>query len=119
MKLKVGKRPLPSPCRATWTKRLARASAKAPSSLRSFPLPGHRSERTSFPGTKKPKWPSSGSSIHASWASAPRPCPLPEGVGEKAYGGISFPLLSDSGPLGAVARKYGVKEGFSERAIFV
>lgn len=39
----------------------------------------------------------------------------------KSLGGISFPLLSDFGPLGAVAKKYGVKrkEGFSERAIFV
>ena len=39
----------------------------------------------------------------------------------ESLGGISFPLLSDFGPLGAVARKYGVKrkEGFSERAIFV
>jgi peroxiredoxin len=39
----------------------------------------------------------------------------------ESLGGISFPLLSDFNPLGAVARKYGVKrkEGFSERAIFV
>ena len=39
----------------------------------------------------------------------------------ESLGGISFPLLSDFCPLGAVARKYGVKrkEGFSERAIFV
>jgi peroxiredoxin len=39
----------------------------------------------------------------------------------KSLGGISFPLLSDFGPLAAVAKKYGVKrkEGFSERAIFV
>jgi peroxiredoxin len=39
----------------------------------------------------------------------------------ESLGGISFPLLSDFSPLGAVARKYGVKrkEGFSERAIFV
>ncbi len=39
----------------------------------------------------------------------------------ESLGGISFPLLSDFSPLGAVARRYGVKrkEGFSERAIFV
>ena len=39
----------------------------------------------------------------------------------ESLGGISFPLLSDFSPLGAVAKKYGVrrKEGFSERAIFV
>jgi peroxiredoxin len=39
----------------------------------------------------------------------------------RSLGGISFPLLSDFGPLAAVAKKYGVKrkEGFSERAIFV
>ena len=39
----------------------------------------------------------------------------------QSLGGISFPLLSDFSPLGAVAKKYGVKrrEGFSERAIFV
>jgi peroxiredoxin len=39
----------------------------------------------------------------------------------ESLGGISFPLLSDFCPQGAVARKYGVKrkEGFSERAIFV
>lgn len=39
----------------------------------------------------------------------------------ESLGGISFPLLSDFSPLGAVAAKYGVKrkEGFSERAIFV
>jgi peroxiredoxin len=39
----------------------------------------------------------------------------------ESLGGISFPLLSDFSPLGAVAGKYGVKrkEGFSERAIFV
>lgn len=39
----------------------------------------------------------------------------------ESLGGISFPLLSDFNPLGAVARKYGVKrkEGHSERAIFV
>jgi peroxiredoxin len=39
----------------------------------------------------------------------------------KSLGGISFPLLSDFNPLGAVAKKYGVQrtEGFSERAIFI
>ena len=39
----------------------------------------------------------------------------------KNLGGISFPLLSDFNPLGAVAQQYGVlrSEGFSERAIFV
>ena len=39
----------------------------------------------------------------------------------ESLGGISFPLLSDFAPQGAVAKKYGVKrkEGFSERAIFV
>ena len=39
----------------------------------------------------------------------------------ESLGGISFPLLSDFSPQGAVAKKYGVKrrEGFSERAIFV
>ena len=39
----------------------------------------------------------------------------------ESLGGISFPLLSDFSPLGAVAKKYGVKrkEGYSERAIFV
>jgi peroxiredoxin len=39
----------------------------------------------------------------------------------QSLGWISFPLLSDFSPLGAVAKKYGVKrrEGFSERAIFV
>jgi len=39
----------------------------------------------------------------------------------ESLGGISFPLLSDFCPQGAVAKKYGVKrkEGFSERAIFV
>jgi alkyl hydroperoxide reductase subunit AhpC len=39
----------------------------------------------------------------------------------ESLGGISFPLLSDFNPLGAVAKKYGVKrkEGHSERAIFV
>lgn len=35
--------------------------------------------------------------------------------------GITYPLLSDFYPHGAVARKYGVlrKEGYSERALFV
>jgi peroxiredoxin len=40
----------------------------------------------------------------------------------KSLGPISFDLLSDSYPHGAVARKYGVfrdKEGFSERAVFL
>jgi peroxiredoxin len=39
----------------------------------------------------------------------------------KSLGGISFPLLSDFNPFGAVAQTYGVKrdEGFSERAIFI
>jgi len=39
----------------------------------------------------------------------------------ESLGGISFPLLSDFAPQGAVAKKYGVKrkEGFSERAIFL
>ena len=39
----------------------------------------------------------------------------------ESLGGISFPLLSDFNPLGAVAGKYGIKrkEGHSERAIFV
>ncbi len=39
----------------------------------------------------------------------------------ESLGGISFPLLSDFNPLGAVARRYGVKrkEGYSERAVFV
>jgi peroxiredoxin len=39
----------------------------------------------------------------------------------KSLGGISFPLLSDFNPFGAVAATYGVKrgEGFSERAIFI
>jgi glutaredoxin len=36
-------------------------------------------------------------------------------------GGVSFPLLSDFWPHGAVAEQYGVlrKEGFTERAVFV
>jgi peroxiredoxin len=39
----------------------------------------------------------------------------------KSLGGISFPLLSDFNPFGAMAAAYGVKrdEGFSERAIFI
>jgi peroxiredoxin len=39
----------------------------------------------------------------------------------ESLGGISFPLLSDFSPFGAVAELYGVRrnEGFSERAIFV
>ena len=39
----------------------------------------------------------------------------------KSLGGITFPLLSDFNPLGAVARQYGIlrDDGFSERAIFV
>ncbi len=39
----------------------------------------------------------------------------------ESLGGISFPLLSDFSPFGAVADLYGVRrsEGFSERAIFV
>ena len=39
----------------------------------------------------------------------------------ESLGGISYPLLSDFYPHGAVAKKYGVlrKEGYSERAIFV
>jgi glutaredoxin len=38
-----------------------------------------------------------------------------------SLGGITYPLLSDFYPHGAVARKYGVlrREGYSERAIFV
>jgi len=39
----------------------------------------------------------------------------------KSLGGISYPLLSDFWPHGAVAQKYGVlrKEGYTERAIFI
>lgn len=39
----------------------------------------------------------------------------------ESLGGISYPLLSDFWPHGAVAIKYGVlrSEGYSERAIFV
>ena len=40
----------------------------------------------------------------------------------ESLGGISYPLMSDFWPHGAVARKYGVlieEEGKSERAIFV
>ncbi len=39
----------------------------------------------------------------------------------ESLGGISFPLLSDFWPHGAVAKKYGVlrKEGYTERALFI
>jgi glutaredoxin len=39
----------------------------------------------------------------------------------ESLGGISFPLLSDFWPHGAVSEKYGVlrSEGYSERALFV
>lgn len=39
----------------------------------------------------------------------------------ESLGGISFPLLSDFFPHGAVAEKYGVlrKEGMAERAVFI
>jgi len=39
----------------------------------------------------------------------------------KSLGGITFPLLSDFYPHGAVAQAYGVlrKEGMAERAIFI
>jgi len=39
----------------------------------------------------------------------------------ESLGGITYPLLSDFYPHGAVAKKYGVlrKEGHSERAIFI
>jgi peroxiredoxin len=39
----------------------------------------------------------------------------------ESLGGISYPLLSDFYPHGAVAEKYGVlrKEGMSERAVFI
>jgi glutaredoxin len=39
----------------------------------------------------------------------------------ETFGGISYPVLSDFYPHGAVAEKYGVlrSEGYSERAIFV
>lgn len=39
----------------------------------------------------------------------------------ESLGGITYPLLSDFWPHGAVAKKYGVlrKEGKSERAIFI
>lgn len=39
----------------------------------------------------------------------------------ESLGGVSYPLLSDFYPHGAVAKKYGVlrREGYSERAIFV
>lgn len=40
---------------------------------------------------------------------------------QKSIGGITYPLLSDFYPHGAVAEKYGVlrEEGHSERALFV
>jgi glutaredoxin len=39
----------------------------------------------------------------------------------ESLGGISYPLLSDFWPHGAVSKKYGVfrSEGYSERAIFI
>lgn len=39
----------------------------------------------------------------------------------ESLGGITYPLLSDFWPHGAVAQKYGVlrKEGYTERAIFI
>jgi alkyl hydroperoxide reductase subunit AhpC len=39
----------------------------------------------------------------------------------ESLGGITYPLLSDFYPHGAVARKFGVlrKEGYTERAIFI
>lgn len=39
----------------------------------------------------------------------------------ESLGGISYPLLSDFWPHGAVAQKYGVlrAEGYSERALFI
>ena len=39
----------------------------------------------------------------------------------ESLGGVSFPLLSDFWPHGAVAQKYGVlrEEGYTERALFV
>lgn len=39
----------------------------------------------------------------------------------KSLGGISFPLMSDYYPHGAVAQKYGVfhERGFAERAVFL
>jgi len=40
----------------------------------------------------------------------------------ESMGGISYPLLSDFWPHGAVAQKYGVfkeENGMSERAIFI
>lgn len=39
----------------------------------------------------------------------------------ESLGGISYPLLSDFWPHGAVAEQYGVlrSEGFSERALFI
>lgn len=40
---------------------------------------------------------------------------------EKSVGGITYPLLSDFYPHGAVSEKYGVlrAEGMSERALFI
>lgn len=40
---------------------------------------------------------------------------------QKSIGGITYPLLSDFYPHGAVAEKYGVlrDEGMSERALFI
>jgi len=40
---------------------------------------------------------------------------------QKSLGGITYPLLSDFYPHGAVAEKYGVlrDEGMSERALFI
>jgi glutaredoxin len=39
----------------------------------------------------------------------------------ESFGGISYPLLSDFWPHGAIADRYGVlrSEGYSERALFV
>ena len=43
------------------------------------------------------------------------------GARAKAIGGVSFPLLSDFNPHGAVTRAYGVLHagGMPERAIFI
>lgn len=40
---------------------------------------------------------------------------------QKSVGGITYPLLSDFYPHGAVAEKYGVlrEQGMSERALFI
>jgi len=40
---------------------------------------------------------------------------------QRSVGGITYPLLSDFYPHGAVAQKYGVlrDEGMSERALFI